>query len=184
MTERGKIIVLVGIMGSGKTRVGQALSKLLALPFVDSDREIERMSRYSVGEIFEKFGEGEFRLREKQIMLRLLNDGTQKVLASGGGGFIQPEIRHEVQEKAISVWLKPNINVLVERNGRNNKRPMLQGSDIESRLRQLMDVRYPVYAEADITIVTDGQTPHDTARLIKMEMDRHLGRKGNSAVHV
>jgi shikimate kinase len=177
-------IVLVGIMGCGKTRVGSALSAILQLPFVDSDQEIECASNYSVSDIFEKFGESEFRLRERQIMLRLL-DNEPKIIASGGGSFIQDEIRFSIKEKAISVWLKPNINVLVERNKRNNKRPMLQNTtDVETRLRELMDMRYPVYAEADITIITDGQTPHDTARLIQMEIDRHISRKGNAAVRI
>jgi shikimate kinase len=173
MSIYNKIIVLVGMMGSGKSRVGSDLARLMSLPFVDSDSEIERASNYSVAEIFEKLGETEFRLREKQIMLRLLA-GEACVLASGGGGFIQSDIRSAVKNKAISVWLKANLDILVERTSRNSSRPLLQGGDIRPKLQQLMDVRYPIYAEADITVVTDEQTPQDTARLIKKEIDRLL----------
>lgn len=173
MPTYNKTIVLVGIMGSGKTRIGAELARLINLPFLDSDREIERAANYSVSEIFEKFGEAEFRLKEKQIMLRLLSEET-RVLATGGGGFIQPEVRSSVKSNAISVWLKTDINILVERLSRNNNRPILRGGDIRTKLQQLIDVRYPIYAEADITVVTDGQTPQDTARLIKTEIDRHL----------
>ena len=106
-------------------------------------------------------------------MLRLL-EGDTKVVASGGGGFIQPEIRSYIKEKAISVWLKTDITILLERVSRNDKRPILSGGNVMDKLQHLIDVRYPVYAEADITVVTDGQTPQDTARLIKMEIERLL----------
>jgi len=161
------------MMGSGKTRVGIELARLIGLPFVDSDQEIERAANLTVSEIFEKFGESEFRLKEKQIMLRLLA-GKACVLASGGGGFIQPEIRSAIKKQAISIWLNADIDILVERTSRNSNRPMLQGTIIKDKLQQLMDVRYPIYAESDITVVTDGQTPQDTARLIKMEIDKRL----------
>ena len=168
-----KIIVLVGMMGSGKTRVGGDLARLTNLSFADSDHEIELAANSSVSEIFEKFGEKEFRLRERQVMERLLAGGPC-ILASGGGGFIQPEVRYSIKKQAISVWLKINIDTLVERTSRNSNRPLLQGGDIRNKLQQLMDVRYPIYAEADITVVTDGQTPQDAARLIKKEIDRLL----------
>src|SRR5262245_37484056 len=124
-----KIIVLVGIMGSGKTRTGEILAKLLKLPFVDSDQEIERCANSSVSEIFEKQGEAEFRRQEKQVMLDLLS-GKAAVVASGGGGFIQPDIKSHIKEKAISIWLKTDINYLVERVSRNNKRPLLKGGEV------------------------------------------------------
>jgi len=179
-----KIIVLVGLMGSGKTRVGTDLARLANLPFIDSDREIEQAANCSVAEIFEKFGEAEFRIREKQIMQRLLG-GEPCVLASGGGSFIQPEIRSIIKNSAISVWLKVNIDTLVERTSRTNNRPILRGGDIRVKLQELMDVRYPVYAEADITVVTDDQTPQDTARLVKTEIDRFLQRnKGDNSAHL
>lgn len=177
-------IVLVGIMGSGKTTAGRELAKLLNMPFADSDAEVERLSGLSIPEIFEKHGEPEFRRQERGVMLSLL-EGKPQVIASGGGVFLQPELKESIINHSFSVWLKPNFNVLLERNKRDlSQRPLLKNSDIETRLQQLIDVRYPVYAEADITLVTDGQTQQDTARLIKMEIDRLLSRKGNSAVHV
>jgi shikimate kinase len=173
MLHYSKTIVLVGIMGSGKSRVGRELAKYMKLPFVDSDREIEAEAGCSISEMFERFGETEFRLKEKKTMLRLLQ-GKPRVVASGGGGFIQPDIRAAIKEKAISVWLKADLHDLVQRVSRNKKRPLLKGGNVEGKLRELMEVRYPVYAEADITVVTGGQTPQHMARLIKTEIDRRL----------
>lgn len=174
MADYNKIIVLIGMMGSGKTRVGGDLARFMGLPFIDSDREIEQAANCSIPVIFEKFGEPEFRLRERQVMERLL-DGKTCILAAGGGGFIQPEIRASIKNKAISVWLKANIDTLVKHVSRSANRPLLQGGgDLRGKLQRLMEARYPVYAEADITVVTDGQTPQDTARAIKTEIDRLL----------
>ena len=173
MPVYNKIIVLVGMMGSGKTRVGSDLARLMGLPFVDSDREIEESANCSVSDIFKKFGEPEFRLKEKQVMERLLT-GQPCVLASGGGSFIQSDIRSSIKEKAISVWLEAGIDTLVKRVSRGSSRPILQGGDVRDKLQQLIAARSPVYAEADITVVTDDQTPQDTARLVKTEIDRLL----------
>ncbi|HYD18726.1 MAG TPA: shikimate kinase [Patescibacteria group bacterium] len=159
------IIVLIGLMGSGKSRVGFELSKLLKLPFVDSDKEIEKAAQMPIPDIFETLGEQEFRKGEKKVMLRLLS-GEPKVLASGGGAFIQPEIRAAVKEHAVSIWLKASLETLVERTARNNNRPLLQGVDRSEKLQQLIDARYPIYAEADITVVTDNQSPRHMARII------------------
>jgi shikimate kinase len=170
-----KSIVLVGMMGVGKTRAGELLAAMTGLPFVDSDREIERISHRTVAEIFKQSGESEFRRIEKDVLRGLIN-GSVKVIAAGGGAFMQEEIRNLIKEKVISAWLKANINVLLERLGNTHTRPLLQDTDPAVKLQQLIDVRYPVYAEADITIVTDGQTPQDTAKNIKSEIDRLLGR--------
>jgi len=166
-----RTIVLVGLMGSGKSRIGSELAKLLNLPFVDVDREIELASNYTVSEIFERFGEKEFRRGEREVMLRLLS-GETKIVASGGGAFIQPEIKSLIKERAISVWLKANIDTLVKRTSRTTHRPLLQVADPAAKLLQLMEARYPLYAEADITVVSDNQTPQDMARLIKTELDK------------
>lgn len=172
MGKTDKIIVLVGIMGAGKTRVGRQLAKLLKIPFVDSDQEIEQAANLSVSEIFERYGEAEFRLRERQVIERLLAE-PPVVLASGGGAFIQPEIRTAIKEKAISVWLKADIDVLVKNLSRSNNRPLLKGVNLRERLQQLMADRYPVYGQADITVVTGEQTPQNMARHIKSEITRH-----------
>lgn len=172
MVVSDRIIVLVGLMGSGKTRIGSELARLLDLPFVDADQEIEQAAGCTITEIFEKFGEQEFRRGEKKVMLRLLADG-RKVLASGGGAFMQQDIKALIKKTAISIWLKANLDTLVERTSRTNHRPLLRSAaDPAARLQKLMEERYPIYAEADITVVTDRQTPQDTARRIKRELER------------
>jgi len=163
------IIVLVGLMGAGKSRVGAELAKLLDMPFVDADREIEKAAGMSIPEIFATYGEQEFRKGEKRVMTRLLS-GKPIVLASGGGAFVQPDIRAAVKEKSVSVWLKADIETLVSRTKRTQHRPLLQGVDREAKLQALMDARYPLYAEADIVLVTDKQTPQTMARRIRKEL--------------
>ena len=176
MPTANEIIVLVGLMGSGKTRIGSELAKLLKMAFIDADREIEQAAGCTISEIFEKFGEQEFRSGEKKVMLRLLS-GPPIVLASGGGAFIQPELRSIIKQKAISVWLNADLDILVERTSRTSHRPLLLGGDPVARLRQMMEERYPIYAEADITIVSDQQTPQNTAWKIKTALENLL-RKG------
>lgn len=168
-----RTIVLVGLMGSGKSRVGSELARLMGLPFVDSDREIEESAGMPIPEIFERFGEPEFRSGERKVLLRLLN-GPPQVIASGGGAFIQQEIRDAVKKKAVSVWLKADLATLTERVSRTDHRPLLRGVDPEAKLRELMEARYPLYAEADITVVTENQTPQDMAKKIRREIESQL----------
>jgi len=144
-------IVLVGLMGAGKTTVGRRLAAALALPFIDADAEIERAARLTVSEIFEMHGEAEFRRGERSVIARLLNDPPH-VLATGGGAFIDPATRALVKEKAISVWLKAPIEVLMRRVEKRETRPLLRGDDPEGTMRKLMADRYPIYAEADLTM--------------------------------
>jgi shikimate kinase len=163
-------------MGAGKTRVGGDLARLLDSPFIDSDREIEAAAGMSISEIFERFGEQEFRNGERKVMLRLLSDPPQ-VIAAGGGAFIQKEIREAVKEKAVSVWLKADLDTLVERVSRSDHRPLLRNVDPAQKLQEMMDARYPLYAEADITVLTDRQTPLEMAKMIKEEVAEFLNRK-------
>lgn len=156
-------------MGSGKTRVGSTLAKLLNRPFLDSDKEIEKAAGFTIAEIFERFGEDEFRRGEREVIFRLL-DKKGIILASGGGAFIQPAVRAAVKEKAVSIWLKAEVETLLERAARTTHRPLLQGVDKKKKMQELMAVRYPVYAEADITVVTDDSTPMLTARKIMREL--------------
>lgn len=169
MAETLPIIVLVGLMGAGKSRVGLELSRLLGLPFVDADHEIEKSAGMPIPDIFAEFGEAEFRKGEMKVMERLLA-GPPIVLASGGGAFIQPAVRSAIKKHAVSVWLKADLDTLVARTRRTAHRPLLQGVDRADKLRELMEVRYPVYAEADITLVTDKQTPQSMARRIRREL--------------
>ena len=170
MVYPDRIIVLTGLMWAGKSRIGMELAKLLAFPFVDADREIERAAGITIPEIFDTYGEEEFRKGEKRVMFRLLSEGP-KVLASGGGAFINPEIRAEIGRRAVSVWLKADFETLFARVSRTSHRPLLRGDNPAGKLKALMEVRYPVYAEADIMVETDRQTPHDMAQKVKAALE-------------
>lgn len=144
-------IVLVGMMGAGKSSVGRKLASKLALAFVDADSEIETAAGMSIPDIFETRGEAEFRTGEARVIARLLEAGPQ-VLATGGGAFINSDTRLAIRAKGISVWLRADFEVLMKRIKRRNDRPLLKTDDPAATLRALIDQRYPVYAEADIAI--------------------------------
>jgi shikimate kinase len=144
-------IVLVGLMGAGKTTIGRRLAQLLDIPFVDSDQEIVEAAGCSISDIFELYGEDVFRDLEKRVMKRLLNQGAC-VIATGGGAFIQPTIRENIQEKSISVWLNAELDVLVDRVSRRDTRPLLKTGDKQTIMKRLMEERYPIYAEAHLNI--------------------------------
>ena len=155
----GRSIVLVGMMGAGKTSVGKRLAQRLGLPFIDADAEIEAGAQMTIAEIFERFGEPYFREGERRVIARLLNGGP-KVLATGGGAFLNAATRDRIAETGLSVWLKPEFDVLMRRVRKRSNRPLLRTADPEGTLRRLLDERSPVYALADFTIETqDG--PHD-----------------------
>jgi shikimate kinase len=147
-------IVLVGMMGAGKSSIGRRLAQRLGIGFVDADAEIEAAAGMTIAEIFANYGEPDFRSGEARVIARLLDHGLQ-VLATGGGAFMNPETRAGVRQKGVSVWLKAEFDVLMKRVKRRATadRPMLQG-DPAQRIRHLMAERYPVYAEADITVVS------------------------------
>ena len=153
-------IVLVGLMGAGKTTVGRRLAKRLGIGFMDADAEIERAAGKTVAEIFEEDGEAFFRAGEERVIARLLNDGPQ-VLATGGGAWMSEATRQAVREKGISVWLRADLDVLMERVSRRPGRPLLKNPDPRAVMRKLMDERYPVYAQADVT-VESREAPHQT----------------------
>lgn len=144
-------IVLVGLMGAGKSTIGRRLSSSLGVPFVDSDAEIIEAAGCSISDIFEGYGETIFRDLEQRVILRLMT-GSPCIVATGGGAFIQPAIRDAIAEKAISVWLKADLPVLLERVSRRDNRPLLKTGDKSEILQKLIDERYPIYAQADITI--------------------------------
>jgi shikimate kinase len=144
-------IVLIGMMGAGKSSIGRRLAAELGLPFVDADTEIEAAAGMSIPEIFETHGEPYFRSGEARVIARLLDGGPQ-VLASGGGAFINPQTRALIRERGVSVWLKADVEVLLRRIRRRSDRPLLKTDDPEQALRRLIDERDPIYAEADVTI--------------------------------
>lgn len=152
-----KPVVLVGLMGAGKTTVGRRVAHLLHLPFVDADSEIVEAAGCSISDIFEIYGEAIFRDLEQRVLMRLLSD-KPCVIATGGGAFINPALRQAIKSKAVSVWLKAGIDVLLERVSRRDTRPLLKAGDRRAILLKLMEERYPVYAEADIAIDSNSGT--------------------------
>lgn len=166
-------VVLVGMMGTGKSSIGRRLATLLHLPFVDADEAIEQAAQLSIPEIFERHGEGAFRDGERRVIARLM-DGERKVIATGGGAFVNPETRALILAKVITVWLDADVDTLVERTARKNTRPLLQGGDPREILTRLRDERRPAYAEAPIHI-TSGRGPQSrtVARVLK-EIDAWL----------
>lgn len=149
----GRSIVLVGMMGAGKTSVGRRLAGRLALPFHDADNAIEEAAQQTIPEIFSEHGEDYFRDGERRVIARLLREGCS-VVATGGGAFMNADTRAIIAERGVSVWLKAGIEVLMERVRRRSNRPLLHTADPEATLRRLMEERYPVYAEADLTVLS------------------------------
>lgn len=144
-------IVLVGMMGAGKSSVGRKLASKLALPFVDADSEIETAAGMTIPEIFEVRGEAEFRAGEARVISRLLEAGPQ-VLATGGGAFMNADTQSAIRAKGVAIWLRADFDVLMKRIKRRSDRPMLKTADPAATLQKLIAERYPVYAEADITV--------------------------------
>ena len=152
-------LVLVGLMGAGKSTVGRRLAQTLKLPFRDADHEIEAAAGMTIPEIFAVHGEDHFRDGERRVIARLLQEGPM-VLATGGGAFMNEETRQRVAECALSIWLKADLDVLMRRVRKRSTRPLLQNADPEGTMRRLMELRYPVYATADLTIDSH-EAPHD-----------------------
>ncbi|MCR4522503.1 MULTISPECIES: shikimate kinase [Bosea] len=155
-----RAIVLVGMMGSGKSSVGRRLAGRLGLPFVDADTEIETAAHMTIPEIFAQRGEAEFREGERRVIARVLTTRAPLVLATGGGAFMNPETRERVKELGIAVWLKAEPDVLMRRVRKRSNRPLLQTADPEATLRRMLAEREPVYALADITILSSDE-PHE-----------------------
>lgn len=163
---RQRSLVLVGLMGAGKSTVGRRLATQLGMPFCDADTEIERAAGQTISEIFEQHGEEFFRSGERRVIARLLA-GDRMVLATGGGAFMHDETRKLISERAISIWLKADFDLLMKRVLRRNHRPLLQQGDPHETMRKLMDERYPTYGEANLTIeAQDGPHSHTVARIV------------------
>ncbi|MCC3861815.1 shikimate kinase [Pseudemcibacter aquimaris] len=155
-----KSIALVGLMGSGKTTVGVRLARRLHLKFMDSDQEIEKAAGHTVSEIFEKFGEEDFRKGERRVINRLVNQDKKIVLGTGGGAFMDKKTRGRLKRQTIVIWLKVDVDLLVERTSKRDTRPLLRKGNPRKILTNLANERYPVYEEAHI-VVESGQGPHD-----------------------
>ncbi len=166
-------VVLVGLMGAGKTRVGKRLAAHLELPFVDTDQEIEAETGKTISELFDALGEPEFRQGERRMIARLLQ-GPVSVIASGGGAFMDPVTRANIRARAISIWLKADLDALVLRTSRSKKRPLLQGVDPEAKLAELMELRHPIYAEADLTVQSLAGPIDETVEAVVGALTQHL----------
>lgn len=153
-----RTVALVGLMGAGKTTVGRRLAAALGLLFRDADSEIERAAGLSVQEIFERHGEPEFRRGERSVIKRLLDDPPH-VLATGGGAFMDAETRALMRERAISVWLRADLETLTRRVEKRDHRPLLKADEPRAVMARLMETRYPVYAEAEL-VVDSSSGPH------------------------
>jgi shikimate kinase len=154
-----RTIVLVGLMGAGKSTVGRRLGAALRLPFHDADQEIETAAGCSISDFFERYGETAFRDGERKVIARLLS-GPRHVLATGGGAFMDPATRALIKRMGLSIWLRADIGLLMERVTKRPTRPLLKNGDPRATMERLMAERYPVYAEADITVDSNGG-PHD-----------------------
>lgn len=156
-----RTVVLVGLMGAGKTSVGRRLAEALAVPFRDSDDEIVAAAGMGIPEIFASMGEPAFRLGERRVIARLL-EAPPHVLATGGGAFMNDETRALIAERAVSVWLRADLDTLIERVSRRTDRPLLANGNPRETLARLMAERSPVYATADITVDSEPGVPHET----------------------
>lgn len=167
-------IVLVGLMGAGKSTVGRRLARTLGLPFVDSDSEIEDAAGLTAGEVFKRFGERDFRDGERRIVARLAN-GPVRVIATGGGAFVNEGTRALLNEKCITVWLDAPVDLLTERTARRPEtRPMLVDATRAETLARLIEERRPAYAEAHIRVTSDGVAHHQVVGRIIAAIARHL----------
>ena len=146
-------IVLVGLMGVGKSTIGRRLAQRLGLPFIDSDSAIEEAAGASAADVFDRYGEDDYRDGERRLVARLI-DGQVRVIATGGGAFIDPDTRRMLNERAITVWLDAPVAVLAERTGRKNTRPLLRGDDREATLARLSAERRALYAEAQVHVLS------------------------------
>lgn len=180
LTQLGKrSVVFVGLMGAGKTAIGRKVAATLGLPFLDSDQEIEAVSRMTVPELFERYGEPEFRALEQRVIARVLEHGPQ-VLSTGGGAFMNDQTRATIADRGISVWLKADLDVLMDRVSKKQNRPLLKAPDPRGVMERLMAERYPVYAMADVTVPTREERKEViSAEVINCLLD-HLTSTGKS----
>ena len=166
-------LVLVGMMGVGKSTIGRKLAQLLDLPFADADEEIEQAAQMSVAEIFERFGEDYFRDGERRVIARLLEAGPV-VLATGGGAFVQPQTRELILERGIAIWLDSDVATLVDRVTRKDTRPLLRGGDPTEIVARLKAARESAYAQAPIKVMSNAGPHGDTVNRILQELAEWL----------
>ena len=175
-----RTLVLVGLMGAGKTCIGRELANRLGLPFVDADTEIETAAGCSIEDIFNMYGEVEFRAGERRVIARLMNDPVH-ILATGGGAFLDTKTRELVREKGISIWLRASLDLLVDRVSRRTNRPLLKDGNQREILERLMEERYSTYEQADIVVDSGREPPEITADRVVGELQNYVAPKGVEA---
>jgi len=164
-TRYSKSIVMVGLMGAGKSAIGRRLATHLHMPFVDADTEIEEAAGCSIEEIFARHGEEDFRDGERRVIARLL-EGPPIVLATGGGAFMDTSTRKMIAQFGISIWLRADLDTLVRRTAKRNNRPLLKNNDPAKTLKDLMDIRHPIYELSDIVVESDDTPPEETVQRV------------------
>lgn len=169
-TTQPKIILLVGMMGVGKTSLGRILARHLNLPFVDSDKEIEKLTGFTISDLFARYGEVEFRKGEERIMERLLK-GKPCVLSSGGGAFLSEKTRNVAKEYAVSVWIKAGSDVISKRTQGRTHRPLVPAADNKKAIERLVSEAYPLYEKADIMVESFQEHPYKTVNRLLMLLD-------------
>lgn len=175
-----RAIVFIGLMGAGKTAIGRKVAQALDLDFIDSDTEIETVSTMTIPDLFEAYGEAEFRALEQRVIARLL-EGGRRVVSTGGGAFINAQTREAVRAHGVSVWLKADLDVLMERVSKKQNRPLLKNPDPRGVMQRLMTERYPVYAEADVTVVTRDERREVIAAEVLGALAEHLEKRRGAA---
>ena len=169
---QGKFIVLVGLMGAGKTKLGRIIASSFGLPFLDADKEIELAAGCSIQEIFDRFGEEYFRDGERRVIQRILSEAPA-VLSTGGGAFMNEETQAEISKHGVAVWLRADLDLLVRRTERRSGRPLLNKGNGREILAGLIDERYPVYAKADFAVDVSDEPAPETAKRIMRELKNH-----------
>jgi shikimate kinase len=173
----GRTVVLVGLMGAGKTSIGRRLAQRLGTEFVDSDTEIQKAANATIAEIFEREGETVFRAGERRVIARLL-DAPPHILATGGGAFMDPATRAQIRARGLSLWLRADLETLVQRTSRRQHRPLLAQGDPRAVLGRLIEARYPIYAEADIIVDSVAGPVDHTVQNVLDELLRRAGPDG------
>jgi shikimate kinase len=175
-----RTIVLVGLMGAGKSCIGRRLADRMGRSFIDADDEIEEAAGCSIPDIFELYGEPAFRDGERRVIARLLKEPPH-ILATGGGAFIDEEVRKLIAKKAISVWLRADLDLLTQRTARRGDRPLLANGNRRKTLKRLMDERYPLYAQADITVDSAREVPDVTVDRVLVLLAERKDRLAGAA---
>ncbi|MBB2972504.1 shikimate kinase [Mesorhizobium sp. RMAD-H1] len=173
-------LVIVGLMGAGKSTIGKKVAHLLGLPFFDADNEIETVSRMTIPELFETYGETEFRDLERRVIQRMLETGPM-VLATGGGAYMNAQTREAIAVAGVSVWLNADLDLLMDRVSRRQNRPLLKNDNPRTVMQRLMAERYPVYALADMTVTSRDEKKEIIAQEVVEVLARYLGASDEAA---